>query len=42
MNSRLDGKEVVDFPNRKEWETTAWDGRQRITKPLHYHCANPA
>jgi hypothetical protein len=42
MNGGLDGKEVVDFSDRKEWEITAWDGWQRITKPLHCHCANPA
>ncbi len=42
MNGPLDGREVVDFPNGKEWKITAWDGRQRITKPLHDHCANPA
>jgi hypothetical protein len=40
MSGRLDGREVVDFPDRKEWGITAWDGWQRITKPLHRRCPN--
>jgi hypothetical protein len=35
MNGQLDGREVVDLPDKKEREMTAWDRRQRITKPLH-------
>jgi hypothetical protein len=42
MNACRDGEEVVDFPDRKERRATGRDGRQRITKPLHCHCANPA
>jgi len=40
--SRGCGHEVPDFRDRTEQLATSRDGRQRITKPLHCHCANPA
>jgi hypothetical protein len=35
MNGRRDGRQAVDFPDRKEWEITGWDGWQRITSPIY-------
>jgi hypothetical protein len=42
MKHREDGHEVPDFPNYTDRHGTCRDRWQRITKPLHCHCANPA
>jgi hypothetical protein len=42
MNGRHNGHETSDFPYGATQKRTGRDERQRITKPLHCHCANPA
>jgi hypothetical protein len=42
MIGRRIGHEISDFTNGAIQKRTGRDGWQRITKPLHCHCANPA
>lgn len=42
MKGLRHGQQATDFLHKTGQESTGRDGQQRITKPLHCHCANPA